>query len=143
MPTSASGLGGYVATATAAVCGAATALRLVDAVAALRARARPWAAAGARSTTRAQTGVAAAPLPEATTPKAAIQPPSCEVAVASLRRPCFEALLAQELAVHPTVLIAGAGPEPMLADLELAISALHRGGVRAPHHRMVRLTHSM
>ena len=46
----------------------------------------------------------------------------CEVAVASLRRPCFAALLAEELATHPPLLIAGAGPEPMLADVALASS---------------------
>ena len=46
----------------------------------------------------------------------------CEVAVASLRRPCFAALLAEELTTHPPLLIAGAGPEPMLADVALASS---------------------
>ena len=46
----------------------------------------------------------------------------CEVAVASLRRPCFAALLAEGLATHPPLLIAGAGPEPMLADVALASS---------------------
>ena len=69
--------------------------------------------------------------------------------------------------MHPALLIAGAGPEPMLADVglassnsyptptptstpnpntlqvERAISALRRGGGHAPQHRMVRLTHSM
>ena len=44
------------------------------------------------------------------------------MAVASLRRPCFAALLAEELTTHPPLLIAGAGPEPMLADVTLASS---------------------
>ena len=161
-----------MATASAAVFGAAAALRLCDAAAALRARARLRAAATVRSTTRARTGVAAAPSPEEPpkprpAPPAAAPPSCCDVAVASLRRPCFAALLARELAMHPALLIAGAGPEPMLADVglassnsyptptptptpnpntlqvERAISALRRGGGHAPQHRMVRLTHSM
>ncbi len=74
--------------------------------------------------------------------------------------------------MHPALLIVGAGPEPMLADVEiatltltltltlaltltltlsdpnpnqveLAISALRRGGGHAPQQRMIRLTHSM
>ena len=85
------------------------------------------AAATVRSTTRARTGVAAAPSPEEShtprpAPPAAAPPSCCDVAVASLRRPCFATLLARELAMHPALLIAGAGPEPMLADVGLASS---------------------
>ena len=77
--------------------------------------------------TRARTGVAAAPSPEEShtpraAPPAAAPPSCCDVAVASLRRPCFAALFARELAMHPALLIAGAGPEPMLADVGLASS---------------------
>ena len=57
----------------------------------------------------------------------------------------LETLIAQELAAHPALQIVGAGPEPMLADLDAAISALCKrgGGAPAPWHRLIRLTHSM
>ena len=69
--------------------------------------------------------------------------PCTLVPVASLRRPCFEALLAQQLALHPHLHVAGAGPEVMLASLDAAITALRARGEPAPRHGMVRLTHSM